>query len=73
VVAQLLSVAEIPQVVKEVYVNLVDLIDTSVHEVQLFNSLDELRDYTISTGKIFPKESAYAGGILKFLLREIFG
>jgi hypothetical protein len=59
--------------VKEIHVNLVDLIDSSVHEVELFSTLDELRDYTIETGKFFPKESAYAGGVLKFLLREILG
>jgi hypothetical protein len=59
--------------VKEIHVNLVDLIDSSVREVELFSTLDELRDYTIETGKFFPKESVYAGGVLKFLLREIFG
>jgi hypothetical protein len=59
--------------VKGIYVNLVDLIDPSIHEVELFSTLDELRDYTIDTGKFFPKESAYAGGVLKFLLREILG
>lgn len=57
---------------KEIHVNLVDLIDSSIREVELFSTLDELRVYTIETGKFFPKESAYAGGVLKFLLREIF-
>jgi len=52
-------------------VNLVDLVDTSGRDVELFSSLDELREYTIENGKFFPKESAYAGGVLKFLLREI--
>lgn len=51
--------------------NLVDLVDPSVPDVELFPSLNELREYTIETGKFFPKESAYAGGVLKFLLREI--
>lgn len=51
--------------------NLVDLVDTSGRGIELFSSLDELREYTIETGKYFPKESAYAGGVLKFLLREI--
>lgn len=58
--------------VKGLYVNLVDLVDMTVEDVELFGSLDELRVYTRDTGKIFPKESAYAGGVLKFLLREIF-
>jgi hypothetical protein len=52
-------------------VNIVDLVDTSGQKVELFSSLDELREYTIDSGKFFPKESAYAGGVLKFLLREI--
>lgn len=39
--------------------------------MELFTSLDELSEYTIENGKFFPKESAYAGGVLKFLLREI--
>jgi len=57
---------------KEVHVNLVDLVDTSGRDIELFPSLGELREYTVGTGKYFPKESAYAGGVLKFLLREIF-
>lgn len=52
--------------------NLVDLVDTSERDVELFSFLDELRVYTIEHGKFFPKESAYAGGALKFLLCEIF-
>jgi len=37
--------------------------------VTQFDNLEELRTYTISTGKCFAKESAYAGGVLKLLLR----
>jgi hypothetical protein len=59
------------QKIKAIHVNLVDLVSSSGHEVVLFPSLKELRLYTIESGKFFPKESAYAGGILKFLLREI--
>ena len=55
------------------FVNLVDLVDVGVtrRSVTQFNNLEELREYTIGNGKYFPKESAYAGGMLKFLLREI--
>jgi hypothetical protein len=56
---------------RNVHVNLVDLVDTSGQVVELFSSLQELREYTINTGKYFPRESAYAGGVLKFLLRDI--
>jgi hypothetical protein len=50
---------------------LVDLVDTSGQGAEIFDSLDELREYTIAQGKYFPKDSAYAGGVLKYLLREI--
>ncbi|KAI9669194.1 MAG: hypothetical protein M1817_004736 [Caeruleum heppii] len=55
------------------YVNLVDLVDRerTGESVIHFQTLNELQDYTIETGKFFPKESAYAGGMLRFLLREI--
>ena len=55
------------------FVNLVDLVDTPSTGLcaAQFNTLQELKEYTITTGKFFPKESAYAGGMLKFLLREI--
>ncbi|RYN63049.1 hypothetical protein AA0117_g12856 [Alternaria alternata] len=57
--------------IKTIHVNLVDLVDVSRDAVELFPSLEELREYTIDSGKFFPKRSAYAGGVLKFLLREI--
>ncbi|KAF9728576.1 hypothetical protein PMIN01_13404 [Paraphaeosphaeria minitans] len=65
------TISESKRKIKDIHVNLVDLVDTSGRNVELFTCLDELREYTIKTGKFFPKESAYAGGILKFLLREI--
>jgi hypothetical protein len=58
------------QKIKTIHVKLVAMVDTSRDEVELFASL-ELREYTIESGKFFPKESAYAGGVLMFLLREI--
>ncbi|KAF2843958.1 hypothetical protein T440DRAFT_529394 [Plenodomus tracheiphilus IPT5] len=57
--------------IKTIHVNLVDLVDVSRDAVELFPSLGELREYTIGSGKFFPKRSAYADGVLKFLLREI--
>ncbi|ODH12931.1 hypothetical protein ACO22_07772 [Paracoccidioides brasiliensis] len=58
--------------IKGVHVNLVDLVDnTTRQQARLFASVDELRAYTINNSKYFPKESAYAGGVLKYLLREI--
>ncbi|KAH6667241.1 hypothetical protein B0J14DRAFT_603024 [Halenospora varia] len=59
--------------VRETYVNLVDLVDTprTGAAVKIFPNLEKLQEYTIKTEKYFPKEDAYAGGLLRFLLREI--
>ena len=57
------------------HVNLCDLLDSAGRKrrVRVFKSVEQLRSYTLERGKIFPKEEAYAGGLLKFLLREITG
>ena len=57
------------------HVNLSDLLDTTLQgtRVHVFASEEQLREYTVETGRIFPKEDAYAGGLLKYLLRQIFG
>lgn len=49
-----------------------DLVDpTSQGRVEVFDSVKALSEYTKTSGKFFPKENAYAGGVLKFLLRQI--
>lgn len=55
------------------HVNLVDLTEspTTGIKVEIFPSVEALREYTLEKGKIFPKEEAYAGGLLKTLLRQI--
>lgn len=60
---------------KKVHVNLIDLVDNQRNgaSVTIFPNVKELREYTIENGKFFPKEHAYAGGVLRFLLREITG
>ncbi|KAF2129715.1 hypothetical protein P153DRAFT_422521 [Dothidotthia symphoricarpi CBS 119687] len=65
------TIPECKKEIEKIHVNLVDLVDVSRRGVKLFPSLAALRVYTIETGKFFPKESAYAGGVLRFLLREI--
>ena len=57
------------------HVNLSDLLDTTRQgtRVHVFAAEKDLRVYTQSTGRIFPKEEAYEGGLLKYLLREIYG
>ncbi|KAI1905671.1 hypothetical protein LOZ12_001707 [Ophidiomyces ophidiicola] len=66
------TIKECKKEISDIYVNLVDLVDNySGRKAKLFDSLEDLREYTKKTGKFFPKESAYAGGVLKYLLREI--
>ena len=57
------------------HVNLCDMLDyaNEGEKIEKFTSVEELRVYTLNTGKVFPREEAYAGGLLKFLLREITG
>jgi hypothetical protein len=56
-----------------IHVNLVDLVDvgrTGI-PVTVYPNVVELAEYTIDTGKIFPREHAKAGGLLALLLRRI--
>jgi len=56
-----------------IHVNILDLVDIS-HSggaMKLFNSEAALSLYTRERKKYFPKEDAYAGGLLKYLLRHI--
>ncbi|KAG9127400.1 hypothetical protein FRC07_014210 [Ceratobasidium sp. 392] len=61
------------KVVQKTHVNLVDLIDTpnTQKPVVQFESIEALRKYSKKTKKIFPRNEAKAGGILKHLLRPI--
>ena len=54
------------------HVNLVDLTTPREAGLKLFESVKALSKYTIRTGKIFPREDAYAGTLLRHLLRHIF-
>ncbi|KDQ53377.1 hypothetical protein JAAARDRAFT_197531 [Jaapia argillacea MUCL 33604] len=77
---QILEIAPIPEdldacrgVVKATHVNIVDLIDTpnTGDRVGKFPSEFRLSEYTKATGKYFPRDNAYAGGLLRYLLRRI--
>ena len=60
------------QVVTNTYVNIVDLVDArGTRVVTKFPSEKALSIYTLETRKIFPRENAYAGGLLRALLRRI--
>ncbi|PPQ83719.1 hypothetical protein CVT25_006123 [Psilocybe cyanescens] len=63
---------ECRRVVKSTHVNLVDMVDRNEEVPEKFPSVAALRQYSIENHKIFPKENAYAGGLLKNLLREFF-
>lgn len=68
------NVAACKKIVKGLFVNLVDLVDVRgdpTRQVQLFQSEKALSKYTKRSAKVFPKDLAKAGGILKFLLRQI--
>jgi len=77
---QVLQIAPIPEglelcreTVKNTHVNIVDLVDTpnTGNPVVVFKSEQDLSEYTKATGKYFPRDNAYAGGVLRFLLRHI--
>ena len=57
------------QIVTSTHVNLVDLVDNGT--VRIFNSVEELSNYSKKEGKIFPLEEAHAGELLRYLLRHI--
>jgi len=69
------GVPEMKKIVRSTHVNLSDLLDggRSGTEVRIFDTEAELAAYTIKEGRFFPKIEAYAGGVLRFLLREITG
>jgi hypothetical protein len=61
------------QIFEHTHVNLIDLVDChrTGQYVDTFPNVVDLSEYTIDTGKYFPKEHAKAGGLLQHLLREI--
>ncbi|KAG1867072.1 hypothetical protein C8R48DRAFT_704106 [Suillus tomentosus] len=61
------------EAVKATHVNIVDLIHTKVtgKPVTIFVSEAMLSKYTKKEGKFFPRDNAYAGGLLRYLLRRI--
>ena len=59
------------QVVLQKHVDLVDLVQGSRENIQIFKSEEELSNYTHETEKFFPKERAKDGGVLRALRRHI--
>jgi hypothetical protein len=61
------------QAVLDTHINSSDLLDSvrTGSPVRIFATHADLVNYTRSQGRYFPKEDAYAGGLLKYLLREI--
>jgi len=53
-----------------VWVNIVDLVDSrrTGGKVERFESMEELREYTKDTNRVFPKEEAKKNGFLAALL-----
>ncbi|KAG8741842.1 hypothetical protein FRC10_002352 [Ceratobasidium sp. 414] len=76
-----IGIKEIPEnlkackkLVERTHVNLVDLVDmpNTNRPVQQFKSVGALSVYSKKGKKIFPRDEAKAGGILKHLLRQLF-
>ncbi|KAJ2925078.1 hypothetical protein H1R20_g12029, partial [Candolleomyces eurysporus] len=67
------TVAQGKKIVKGTHVNLVDLTEGRKHgrKIKTFKTIAKLKKYTWETKKIFPKDDAKAGGLLKYLLRPI--
>jgi hypothetical protein len=70
------KVSSFIQAVVTKHVNLVDLLVVVAlglkEEVRIFKTEKELSEYTIATGKFFPKEDAKDGGVLRALRRHIW-
>ncbi|KAJ7205856.1 hypothetical protein B0H12DRAFT_1225407 [Mycena haematopus] len=60
--------------IKRAHVNLMDLLDTQTtgEPVHRFATEEALSEYTKCTRKIFPRDDAYKGPLLRHLLRRIF-
>ncbi|KDQ53391.1 hypothetical protein JAAARDRAFT_197541 [Jaapia argillacea MUCL 33604] len=80
-VCQVLELPAVPgssdacrRAVEAVFVNIVDLIDATRtgQKVRVFQTAEELLQYTKETGKVFSL-NGYAGGLLKYLYRKVFG
>lgn len=61
------------QAVLRTHVNLVDLTEMpgSGRRVTLFKTEKQLSEYTRWSERFFPKDSPHAGGLLRFLFRQI--
>ncbi|KAG8723758.1 hypothetical protein FRC09_001844 [Ceratobasidium sp. 395] len=67
------TVGACKKAIKKIHVNLVDLVDqpNTRITVKRFKNRLALSTYSVAEEKIFPKNDAKAGGILKHLLRQI--
>lgn len=56
-----------------IFVNICDLVDMrhTGEPVEIFPSERRLATYSKKSGNIYPKKNAYAGGLLRYLLRHI--
>jgi hypothetical protein len=69
----LVNLEECRSVFRETHVNIVDLLHAKKtgRKVKVFETVEELAQYTRGTKKFFPRDHAKAGGVLVFLLRKI--
>ncbi|KAF8599059.1 hypothetical protein BDV93DRAFT_592384 [Ceratobasidium sp. AG-I] len=67
------ELSECKKLIKRLFINLVDLVDSpnTGRAVRHFETNAKLSKYTRRTGKFMSKGDAHAGGLLKYLLRQI--
>ncbi|KAF9043181.1 hypothetical protein BJ165DRAFT_1595235 [Panaeolus papilionaceus] len=73
------EITECKEIMRKTHVNLVDLTEWIVRRrtsesqfVTVFENVEQLSEYTITNGKVFPRDHLRAGDILTFFLREIY-
>ncbi|KAK3615451.1 hypothetical protein LTR56_026583 [Elasticomyces elasticus] len=61
------------QVILDTQINLSDMLNSTQtgRSVKIFQTRDELIEYTVQEDRYFRKEDAYAGSLLRYFLREI--
>ncbi|KPI41356.1 uncharacterized protein AB675_8107 [Cyphellophora attinorum] len=71
------SITKCRQAIKKVKVNICDLLDClragdEAEELRTFRTVKQLQKYSTANKKIFPKDEAKAGGLLRHLLRLFY-
>ncbi|KAK2592853.1 hypothetical protein QQS21_009456 [Conoideocrella luteorostrata] len=68
------SIKSCKKAIEKVHVNIMDFVDSerTGDPVVTFKNPKRFREYTVATGKIFPKKEAKESSLLRYLLRQVF-